>query len=199
MKRASDTPLPPRDIKRIRLDVDEAEHVKEEAEKKYYALKRELDEHPETRAENARASQTQIRKQLPDYLYNELVLKNNKDYGYLTSFFAWETLDVMDDGPYAFFEMSMHFSRRSKILTMGIESGKFDPFDEEYKIPKYQEDVEKVWKQSLELNEGDVAHALAGIIACAAIKHGDVNAGSDILTEMFGGKEEEESSTDIYS
>lgn len=179
MKRVADAPLP-RELKKIRLELDEAKARKKEAEAAYDALQRELDAHPETKAAVHDSLLASTRKQLPSFLAAELMDKDDPVFGCLTWLTYDETCDFAGRDPVSVWEIRMDWSvgkHRSYEIMMDDGQLYDEPVEGTFHEPPPNADLTALWREAKALNSKgrtpwqpgtvDLPNALAAfLVAC---------------------------------
>lgn len=178
MKRAAtETMPPPRDIKRIRLDLDAAKAAWEKAKKANKAasslvdeLNVELYEHPERQAELAVKRTAALRHEMPAGLYEILVEDGDVAYGTLTD------LHIDWDGntyPWGVMQVQMTFSKTPMVTIKSDEYNcSTDDWDGTFRkvvTPRGTrgEPMPVLWDRALAANGQNVPKALAALVSLA--------------------------------
>lgn len=161
-----------------------AEQTMKTAQSAYYALKRELDTHPDTRREEEDRGVATLRAELPDYLYHTLVTQAAATPNDVLRFLCFDTsVEWAGDDPTNVLEVSVQLGPRMRTFEVLYSDGvlELDDVNEALVAVPFCHNVQQAWARAYAANKKDKAAALAALVYAAVMHTGKVKKSKPTL------------------
>ena len=178
-------------MKRTReRDIDVIKSELKETRSRLSVLESELHNHVITKAKRTQEAADRLRKTLPDFLFNRLVMESDPVHGALTRL-SWHGSSSYDNDEVSFFTwISTTFQTTgAQEFKFYTNDGVIEPREDivGFKEPVFNKSIEKLWAKAMKTNKQDVRRALAAVMTCVARKMGEPEPTRWAIRTMFDG------------